>query len=378
MFDDATNQVEFSERLANLARKIEEMVRPMENVFVGIGTPLGEAFEVFNGLDAHFKDLSARMTSESARQAEAAIIASTGQCGAMVAGLAESSTAVSGLESGVTAALPLLFTLQKIIDEVGSLAMNAKIQAAQVTEAGTDFAVFTAEMGRLHNLAHSTVSDAAERITDISRNVAIARSAEEEFRRREGGKLESVRRRLETGTNAFGHRRERAHVGMHGIGETFSHVSQQVAQIIKRMQINDITRQRLEHVGAALDLARLLLGRREGQAPQAHTWLNDLPPARRAGLLIAVCRLQSEQLLQATEAFGAEIDLLKGDMIGLCAVAGKTAEDAVRSLGGGGHDESFLSDLQAEVDESVEALNAYAESYRQVLTIVETIDREFT
>ena len=380
MYDSSTASAgtAFAEQLAAMAQKIDFMVRPMENVFVGIGTPLGEAFEVFNALQSQFKQLSERMSSDEARQSEGRIIASVGHCGALVSGLAESAAAVTALADGVSTALPLILSLQKIIDEVGSLAMNAKIQAAQVADAGTDFAVFTAEMGRLHNLAHGTVSDAADRVSGISRSVAGARAAEEEFRRKDGEKLEFVRRRLQAGTTSFGSRRERAHLGMHTIGETFSDVSQQVAQIIRRMQINDITRQRLEHVSSALVLARLLLdGAGAASSTEGQAWVRDLTPERKTGLFAAICHLQSKQLSQAVEVFAQEIDLLQQDMLKLCDGAEKTAEEAVRSFGGVGKEDSFLSDLQRDVDDSVAALNAYATSYQRVLAIVENVDQEF-
>ena len=100
---------------------------------------------------------------------------------------AGTTDALPGLAADAQVIAKHLDTLRRIVAEITALAINGKIQAALVATAGVDFTVFTAEIGRLGNLAAQQIENAVARLSEVRSAISSAIQAESAFLRNEAG-----------------------------------------------------------------------------------------------------------------------------------------------------------------------------------------------
>lgn len=348
--------------MADLNRAIGEvdaLIAPIEGTFVAIGDELGRALRVLGTLQGDFGQLSSGLDSDAARQAERGFGDALGRCGRLSGVTAQTARHLAAVGQAVAGSDAPLSSLRKILGEVGALAMNAKIQAAQVSAASVDFSVFTTEMARLHRLADGAVAQAGARLAELRLSIAAARKAEDDFRQSDAAELDKIRARMERGLAAFAERRQRSQQAMGSIAARSARIGDRVSECITQMQINDLIRQRLEHVREALELVRAM------ETGTAAEWTSALPAPRRQALMAAVCQLQVDQLRRAAEDFGAEVGRMKANIHGLAEDASHARSEAAALFGGGGG-ESFLAELRGDVDGASAILDAYAAANVQV------------
>ncbi|HEY0834088.1 MAG TPA: hypothetical protein VGE72_09295, partial [Azospirillum sp.] len=162
------------------------------------------------------------------------------------------------------------------------------------------------------------------------------------------------------------------------IGARSRRIAEKVGGAVKSLQIGDITRQRAEHVGHALDVLAQALGR-DGSGNGdggGEAWCAALSADQRAAVVAAICRLQSTQAGRAAAEFEREIRSLAAALLTLA-----DESRAIVGLGGrlyGAADRagaSFLADLAAELG-TAEALMATCRAARaEVDRVAETASR---
>lgn len=352
-----------------LIAAINELVRPCEPIFLAIGEALGQAMGRLNTLDADFSALAGRLDSGPAIQAEQALNAAVAQCGSLVEGSTAISTLLGRMQGDSIALTGPMSSLRKITGEIGSLAINAKVQAAHIHGHALDFSVFTTEIGHLHTLADGAIAQADNRLRALQDTIATTTAAEHSLCATKVGEVSRMQRQLDAGIARFDQQRVSARNAMFGVGERSRQIAAKVADCIHRMQINDLTRQRIEHVREALELVAGVLD----NSPALPEWTLALETGRRDALVAEICRLQSEQLDHAVRDFVTEVTKLKDNIHSLANEAEATAADARRLFA----DNAVLAELQADADTAGATLGAYAEAEAQVLGLIEQISSGF-
>lgn len=370
---DSTQPARSSE-LASLITEVNALSVPIEGIFVAIGDALGTALGVLRTLENDFAGVSSGLNSGAALEANRAFGESIAQCSRLAGASTQTAERLVEVSHAIGLAAPPVGTLRKILEEVASLAINARIQAVQISSDMADFAVFTTEMTRLQRLALDVVDHAAGRLADLRVAIGFAQQVEDEFRQRDAAQLDAVRLRLERGVAALAGRRQLSQSVMANLAVRSGRIAQRVGECITQMQINDLTRQRLEHVREALELAQAIHSNRKAEYPD---WVDELDGTRQRLLTASICRLQSTQLVRASDEFRAEVARLKTNMQGLADDTAQTMRDASNLFAGGDGSGSFLHELERDVDDASAILEAYASANVRVRDAVVTVTDGF-
>jgi hypothetical protein len=339
--------------LRAVARPLAPLFAKADPIFLALGARLGGAVDVVGGITATFATLAEEMAGADLVQATASLRAVAGRAGAMAGDLAGEQAALLRM-IGLNAEVGLrIGQLRKTVGAISVLAMNAQIAAAGLDVHRDDFTVFTREMTRLAKAAEETIDGYARDQAQLAKLLTAARDSQALFDSRHRATLGTVIRDLEGSLSAVDGRRRAAVGAAEEIGARSGRISQAIGEIVMALQIGDITRQRVEHVGEAL----------EEQADRLDT------AAAAGGEAGATCRLQAAQLAHALEEFRAE-----GDRIG--SALGKLADDvqAIVRLGGGLHgagrgsgaDTSFLHDLEMRLAATHGLFTEYGTARRAV------------
>jgi hypothetical protein len=190
--------------------------------------------------------------------------------------------------------------------------------------------------------------------------IADAIEAETSFARNEAAELQNIRQRLEGNIAQLSERGRLASQAMEAVGVKSRQVADKVARTVGELQITDITCQRIEHVRTALGLLSERLGQEGGQ--------------NRLGA--AICRLQQQQLQQASLDYVVEIEELIGNLGGLSGDATDLLGEADRAFADsqGG---LFLIEIERDVARAIALVEHYDEARVHRNAMIEAVSRGF-
>jgi len=351
--------------LRAIAGSLAALRSPTEPVFLALGKVLAEALGMLEHLGADFATLALSLQAEQATSASAALRGGVEAAAALAAKAAEATTLLRRLGGNAAAGVRPLATLTKVVAEVHALAINARIEAAQVQANGIDFTVFTTEIARLGRLAGDAVGKAADRLARLGPAITHAIAAEEAFDSTDGRELDAVRGRLQTSLEELARRRRQAGEAAAVVARKAGRITARIAACVVALQINDLTSQRIEHVCDAIGLLDTILDEQ------------DLDGGRGEALVASVCRLQAHQLTTAADDFGREIGCLKANMKDLAGDAEEVLAEAAAMIGGNGSATSFVGDLRDNVERAAALLSAYGVAEARVQALIGTVSEGF-
>ncbi|MGE5514282.1 MAG: hypothetical protein ACM31D_00515 [Bacteroidota bacterium] len=353
----------FAPALAEVDHALGRLTGSTDGEFLAIGNILGRGVTVFDGLAGQFSSLAEQFHSQDAGSAAAALEQAMAGIQRMAAH--DAGTAVPllrGLDAGAAELERRLAGLGKIIGEIGGLAINGKIQAAQVRAAGVDFSVFTTEIGRLGALADVSTRQAARRMAEVRAAVASALAAASAFEANEGRELAAVRGRIDRSLGVITSRRNAAAQAAAGVAARSQQISQRVARTVGELQINDNVCQRIEHVReAARDLA-------------AHDLVAGASAGR--GFVGGACRLLSAQLKGGGSEYCTEVGSLIRNLSALGDDAAAVLAEAEATFSGssGG---LFVTEIEQDMRRAAELLTAYGVRRDQTREVVAAVSDTF-
>lgn len=361
--------------LTDLDTVLGRLTGSADQDFLQIGNTLGQAVEVFGRLGASLSRLAELLHSQEALGAVEALEQAVQGISRMSAGEGRTGPILARLEEGGAEVAKRLEALQRIIGEVGALAINGKIQAALVTAAGVDFSVFTTEIGRLGQLAASSTEQAAGRLTGVRTAVGSARQAEADFERNEAQELSAVRTRIQASLSTLAERRHRAAAAADSVAARSQQITQRIAMTVAELQINDSVCQRLEHVRTAIRAAGAMAVCETVTEPGCQ-WLNDCAQDRCIPLIGGICRLQADQLEGGASDYRREVDGLVRNLSALAGDAAGILEEADSAFGGsdGG---LFVAEIEQDIRRATELLSACAGARERAASVVGAVSGGF-
>lgn len=378
------------EPAADLVRTLRELIGDLdtldkrtEPVFMAIGGSLIQARSHLELMQSEFADLSARLESEEAARAAADLGQALRQGSQLAAGSAQITPLLHHLDGDAASSRKAVAALDKIVEEVAALAINAKILVFQLGTANVDFAVFTQEIDRLRRLADEAVRQASRRLGQLDGAIMDTRRAEETFETTDAGELESTHRQLETSLAALIERQRQSRAAIGVMADKSRGIADKVGQCVGELQINDLTSQRIGHVRDALIMLCGVLG--PGGAPTSdcasssdYDWAGELDPPHKQALAAAVCRLQARQLDRAAKEFSREVEGLRGNLQALAGDASAVLAEALQVFGSGEAGSCFVRDLQADSDRASTLLGSYAKAKNHVNALIGTVSVGFS
>ncbi len=324
-----------SHRLLAAAESLAAPRDAIDGAFLSAGDKLGQCATILSRLTATFEALPAELESPELVDATARLAVVGHRARAIAGALITEQGDVARLVQVVALAGHPIDELRRQVKMMSIVAINARVTAAGIVNDTDDFNVFTTDIAKLSDSAAATIAEFARtyrRLSDVVREAAEARSTFESTHRTT---LSELADELETGLAEVTSHQRRSVALSAETGRISRDIAGRVATGVIALQVGDATRQRVEHVEAALrELA--------GANPAA------VPP---------IAELQLRQLRAARETLGAE--MASGE-----AALAELARDATGALAQvrhthGAQGASGLAALQSALQKAVVVLRDY-------------------
>ena len=362
--------------LAEIETSLTRLTGAAEQEFLGIGDVLSKAVDVFSRLEGDLAGLADQLHGEDAERAAVTLAETIRGISLMSSAENRSGPLLLRLEVEAAEVGKRLDFLRRIIGEVVALAINGKIQAAQVTATDVDFSVFTTDISRLGLLAGASTEQASRRLDAVRVAVASAREAASAFERNEAKELDAVRVRIETSLSLLAERRRRAALAADQASAKSKQIAQRIISTVSELQINDSVRQRIEHICTALQAMRALAGT-GAVLESGSAWLNEMAPARRPVMIAALCRLQAAQLKGGADDYRKEVEGLSRNLSVLAADAAGILAEAEAAFAGGEGGGLFMAEIEQDIRRASDLLAAYAAARDRTGAVVGAVSEGF-
>jgi hypothetical protein len=350
-------------RLLAAAQSLAGPRDAIDGAFVSAGDKLSECASILSRLTATFEALPAELESPELAAATDRLAVVGRRARAIADALATEQSDVARLVQVVASAGHPIDELRRQVKMMNIVAINARVTAAGIVTDADDFDVFTTDIAKLSDSAAATIAEFASTYQQLAAVVREAANARGAFESNHRATLAALADELETGLADVTAQRQRSIALSADTGRLSRDIEARVATAVMALQVGDATRQRVEHVEAAL---------RELAATDPAA----IPP---------VAELQRLQLASARESLSTE--MASGEH-----ALGELARDATRALAqvrdthGAGAASGLASlhsalqkavvvlrDYEAEREKLDKVANAVAETVRVLLGHVEAV-----
>lgn len=231
----------------------------VEGSFLDVGSQLGRCMEI---LSRHSKILQAIPRDiESAELIEATD--GLGGIGAQARSVAASfgaeRDAMAELIKALLAAEVPIANLARTVKMIGIMAVNARVMAASIGEM-EGFEDFTGDIAALSSQAGATVREFSQAFNHLVDHVRRTESQRIQFETGHRTLLVDLASSLSWRLEELAANRRTAAEAASRTGAITGRIAERVGTVVFSLQVGDSTRQRLEHVEAALDQVRRLDG----------------------------------------------------------------------------------------------------------------------
>jgi len=321
--------------LGQVADRLASLGGLVERHFDAIGHSLEQAVGILAALTASFQTLLDDLHGGALAQSGQDLASVAARVGAL-SDAAQTDLATIEQLGGVTQAVDgRIAGMHEVLREIDILAMNARLVAATMGEAGAGFLPFAAEIQRSAGAARGGLGRLAGELAGARQHLQAAGQAAGAFVGQHAGTMQLITARLAASVASI-----EAHVLKSGdaasaVSERTGAIRVQVAAAIVSLQLGDITRQRIEHM---LDACARLAQ-------------EDAPPD-------LICRLVAAQLLDVAEELERGAGSIGAELNELGVAAGDIARHGKQSYGKQGYgassrdDGSFLDELESDTKQA--------------------------
>jgi hypothetical protein len=313
-------------KLDRIAHSIRSASASIETRFLDMGNRLGTAVDTIGTLTQTFNRLADELKSENLRDATNALSQIMLRVTAL-AGVHDDKRPTFRQLADLTCRVQgRVAQMGKAVTDIGMLATNARIEAANIGDAGLDFAIFTTEIGRTLGLAHTSLDLFTGELSGVTNHLHLAAASQLALAQQQATAIRSIPVRLAESIGAITDRGTRAVAAASAVVQKSRRVGQSISDAVMALQIGDITHQRLEHIDYVVNIiAEILAPTDEAEANKHGEW-SMLTSLRRHALAVLCARLLSAQLLDAADEFDREVRQILSSVQALAA----DAEDLLR------------------------------------------------
>ena len=286
--------------------RLVPVLATFEGVCLDVGRQLGEALPGFNGAAQSLAEIAAALDGAPMTAATRDLEAILSGLRGAAAVLDDESKALRGLGKMVREIGPLARNTQSLVRSVSVLVFTLKIESAQLPEQSREMIAFARTLQDLAEKARDALNIYVATQVRLSGSLRASLHAHDGFLSRHREALETIASEIAESLEAIASRRATASAGLREIGEVTREIGQRIGGCVVGCQIGDTTRQRIEHISAALALAAEAL--EEGPAA------GGLDCARFAARIV---ELQRRQMDDAHAEFARETDRVADALVGL-------------------------------------------------------------
>lgn len=330
----------------------------IDGAFVSVGSRLAECADILSRLTETFETLPVDLEGSDLTEATDRLAVVGRRAGEIAVSLGAEQADLNRLVEALRSAAHPISELRRTVKMMGIVAINARVVAASVVSETEDFGVFTTDIAQLSESAATTIqrfSRTYEALTVVVGEAATARAGFEAAHR---DTLSTLAVELASDLAEVTEQRLTSVRSSAVTGQMSRAIADKVATTVMALQVGDATRQRVEHVEAALrDLAASILpdGAREAEHRGAASRSLSSP----------ITELQRQQLAGARESLALEMASGAEALTRLADDVGAVLEHA-RQVYGSAENRSALSELHGAVRRAVTVLRD-CESEREKL-----------
>jgi len=293
----------------------------MEARFVDMGARLGTAVDTIGTLTQTFDRLAGELKGDNLRDATRELSQIMSRVVALARVHDNERTAFGKLAGLAIGIQRRVVQMGKAVSGIGMLAINARIEAVSIGDAGLDFAGFTAEIGRTLLLAQTSLEQFTAELSHVGGHLRVAATSQTALAQHQATTIHSVPIRLAESIAAITDRGKRAVSAASAVAQKARRVGQSISNAVMALQVGDITRQRLEHIEYALSIiAEIMAPPTEVGLARLGDWSGLTGPQGHA--LANLCgRLLAAQLVDAADDYDREVQQILSSVQELAADA---------------------------------------------------------
>lgn len=332
-----------------VSRIIESLATPRQEIeaaFVNVGDRLTRSAGLLDQIATTFEALPRDLDRPELIEATATLTEVGTRAEEISASFGREQEDINRLVDVVAQASRPISDLRRSIRMMGILAVNARVVAASVANL-EDSDVFTTDIATLSGDAARTIAEFSqiyERLVDGVQKAAAARA---HFEQSHSGTLSELAQRIGTSLADVTGQRQRSADGSAETVRISRAIGQRVTTAVMALQVGDATRQRVEHIEAALRGI-------EGAAPE---------------LVGAIAELTAAQLADTIQTLDFEVVEAERALAELAADAQTITARSREVYGSGETGNSALTRLNEEMRQAVAVLRD-CERERQTLSEV--------
>lgn len=317
-----------------------------EQKFLAIGNSVERAAAVLAHLTVTFETLLSEMQSDEVIQAKKDLACAAVTAGRLADAPGSEAAVLERLAHMTEAINARMAAMHRITGDVDMLAINARLVAAGMGAAGSEFLGFAMEIRRFAKLALARLEQVGHDLTDAGRQVVAARSGVMAYAERHGAALRAIPQRLAAAVDTIKAHDDLAVAATTEVATRTADVHRQVGSMIVELQLGDVTRQRVQHMQ---EVAGVLLSLASPSSALPSEW-RTLTGSAIASLLQSGSSLIAAQLRDTAGELDREAERVANGL-------SRLADDArdINSLGEhafGGTDQQhlgFMAELEADL-----------------------------
>lgn len=340
------------DRLLALADDLAAPRDAIDGAFVSVGSRLAECAEILSRLTETFEALPADLESAELTEATDRLAIVGRRAGEISVALGAEQGDLNRLVVSLARAAHPISDLRRTVKMMSIVAINARVVAASVVTDLEDFGVFTTDIAQLSDSATATIANFSrtyESLTGVVEDAAATRGAFEIAHR---DTLSALATELAVDLGEVTEQRLQSVRSSAVTGQMSRAIADRVATTVMALQVGDATRQRVEHVEAALRELALLIPREEDHAQ--HDGAGD-PTHLASDLIGPATELQRRQLAAARETLTTEM-ASGADALTQLSNDVHAVLDHAKSVYGSAENRSALSELHGAVRRAVVVL----------------------
>jgi hypothetical protein len=352
--------------IRRLAQDLARPRRDIEAAFVAVGASLTEGAALLNTLSKLFEALPEALGGAEVDDASTRLGAVAARTEQLAATFSQEKADLARLVDVVAAATSPMSDLKRAVKMMGIVSVNARVTAAGIVGDSDDFDVFTNDIATLSESANRTIQGFAQVYRQLTAEVDRAANQRARFEATHADTLSRLGSSLVATLDALGRQRATALESSAETGRVSRQIVGRIGSAVMALQVGDATRQRIEHVEAALcALADLS----EGKTALGQT----LDDEDQSGARAAVAALEQAQLALTAANFTIEVEQAEADLAALAADAG-TIMARSRDFGGDERGKSSaIASLSAQLRTAVTILADFETERAKLETVAAAV-----
>ncbi|RYJ03243.1 MAG: hypothetical protein EON47_04785, partial [Acetobacteraceae bacterium] len=222
-----------------VALRLKDAFQPVDAEIVSLGSQLGAAIELVQGITGSFESLPREMEGAALAAATEALRGAAATMQDLAAALQREHGGFLALTGRLAQIGASISRLEGTLRTLSLLSLNSRIVATGIEDEGDDLNSFSRDIAALVATGEAAVRGyrtAYGQVTAVLRSAAATQSG---FADRHGAMLRQVARQIEESLGGIAERRDRARAAAQAIGDRGREIGGAIGTVVTALQVGD-------------------------------------------------------------------------------------------------------------------------------------------